>query len=107
MLAIGVPDHCPARVCHSLRMRSGVRYSVRMSVNPPVTWRVTIFTPFTAGLGNTIELSDRMMVRKSGIKFFSLAWAGRMANIVLGFKRLGADFNVALSCLIGSFNESY
>src|SRR5215469_168949 len=51
MLAIIGPVRSPAWVCHSLRRRFDVRYSVRVSENEPVTWRVTIFTPFHEGSG--------------------------------------------------------
>src|SRR6476469_5631286 len=52
MVAMGGPE--PSRICdcHSLRRRSGARYSVRVSLKPAVIWRVTIFTPSMEGFGD-------------------------------------------------------
>src|SRR6185312_5856154 len=84
MLAMGGPDHSPACVCHSLRILSGVRYSVRISTKPPVTCFVTIFTPFTAGPGKTMEFSERMMARISGIFLFPQRspWAAKYGGLL-------------------------
>src|SRR5258706_9784965 len=74
MLAMAYPERSGV-ACHSLRRRSAVTYSVRVSANPPVTWRVTIFTPSTEGLGNAIEM--RIQTRKdAGISAFSTPQSG-------------------------------
>src|SRR5215813_13952986 len=75
MVAMGGPVR--SRICerHSLRSRSGARYSVRVSVKPPVTCRVTIFTPFTDGPGEVkVERTIANSI-VSGIFIFPLVWA--------------------------------
>src|SRR5215472_14976018 len=58
MLAMAGPDLSPMWVCHSLRSRLEVGYSVRVSEKPPVTWRVTILTPLKAGSGRRNEFNE-------------------------------------------------
>ena len=75
MVAMGGPMR--SRICerHSFRSRSGARYSVRVSVKPPVTCRVTIFSPFTDGPGEVKVLRTIINSIVSGIFIFPLVWA--------------------------------
>src|ERR1700732_2752055 len=77
MVAMGGPE--PSRICdcHSLRRRSGARYSVRVSVKLPVICRVTIFTPLTDGFGDVNVVTYRSSIASGISSSFSRPRAGR------------------------------
>src|ERR1700704_4735 len=77
MVAMGGPEASRICDCHSLRRRSGARYSVRISVKLPVICRVTIFTPLTDEFGDVRVVTYSSSIASGIFSSFSRPRAGR------------------------------
>src|SRR5438270_12202102 len=82
--------------CHSFRSRSWARYSVAVSVNSPVTCRVTIFNPFTDGPGEVkvVRTISNSVVRGVVILFLTPGQRSLLGQYCTANPRSRSRFNV-------------
>src|ERR1700704_1934505 len=81
MVAMGGPEASRICDCHSLRRRSGARYSMRVSVKLPVICRVTIFTPLMDGFGDVSVVTYSSSIASGIFNSFSRPGQGVLLGI--------------------------